>query len=83
MDYRPYVSLEILDSIRAIRGKRREEILRYFRSLGQNPFMPGDFQITIAEREVQVKVFGKYSVYFWVDHAVREVRIIELLQSDE
>ena len=83
MDYRPFVSLEILDSVRAIRGKRKEEILRYFYDLGQNPFMLGDFQLSVADRELQVKVFGKYSVYFWVDHAVREVKIVELLKSDE
>ena len=58
-------------------------MFRYFSDLGRNPYIPGDFQIMIADREVQVKVFGKYSVYYWVDHAVCEVKIIEYLKSDE
>ena len=83
MDYHPFVGLEILDKIRSIRGPRRKEISEFLRSLKLDPFQKGDFQKVVRGREAEVKVFGKYSVYYWADHPVREVKIIELLKSDK
>jgi len=45
--------------------------------------MKGDLQKEKEGRILEVKVFGKYSIYYWSDHAVKEVKVVEILKSDE
>ena len=48
-----------------------------FDLLARHPHTEGDFaEKTPAGRVHQVKVFENMIVTFWVDHAVREVRIV-------
>lgn len=81
-DYDLYVSIETVDGLRQIRGKRKKEIVNFLSSLKSNPFLQGDFKKNTAIQTLEVKVFGKYSVYYWSDHAVKEVKVVELLISD-
>jgi hypothetical protein len=57
----------------------REQLLRAFDSLLQTPSQRGEWtRRTASGRELQVKRFGRWLVVFWPDHAVREVRIIDV-----
>ena len=82
LDYCLFINIEILDSIKSIRGSRRVEINEFLLRLRSDPSMKGDFQKDKEGRTLEVKVFGKYSIYFWADHAVKEVKVVELLKSD-
>ena len=36
----------------------------------------------LGARDIEVKVAGSYSLYFFADHAAKEVKIVDCLRSD-
>jgi hypothetical protein len=63
------------------RVRRKAEMA--FESLAKHPFTVGDFEETSpAGRKYQVKVFDDLIVTFWVDHAARELSIVECAVVD-
>ena len=61
------------------KGRERDQLLRIFKGLADDPFQKGDYvQRTQSGRELQVRRFGPWLVTFWADHAVCELRIIDL-----
>ncbi len=48
-----------------------------FDFLSRHPFTGGDFQETAPSgRTHEVKLFGSLIVTYWVDHAAREIRVM-------
>ena len=77
--YRVFIAAEVIATLRK-RGKREQQfITRLFDELAQDPSRPGDYaeQDEIG-RPVQVVIIGSSAVCFWADHAVKEVRIVDL-----
>jgi hypothetical protein len=59
--------------------REREQLLRAFEFLAQVPHQRGEWvRRTPSARELQLKRFGKWLVTYWPDHAVREVRIVDV-----
>ena len=57
----------------------REQLMRIFYLLANNPMQRGDFvEISSSGRELQVKRFGKWLVTFWPDQPVFELRIVDV-----
>ncbi len=82
-DYSLYIRYEISLLLRTIRGVQRERIVRFIESLPTNPFQKGDDQDQSPEgRQIQVKVVDRYAVLFWAYHAVREVKVVDLISAD-
>ena len=66
--YAVYLHLELLE-IAPKRGAQTQKILRYIRSLAENPFVEGDFTDKDESlRQRQIKIIGDYAITFWVDH---------------
>ena len=65
-------------------GKQRESVMKFIRSLADNPNTAGDFtEKDSASRIVQVKVIGRYAVTFWADHAVSEIKVTHIKSADK
>jgi len=63
---------------------QREAVMRFIRSLADNPNTAGDFtEKDLAGRIVQVKVIGRYAVTFWADHAVSEIKVTHVKSADK
>lgn len=64
-------------------GAQWEKLLRFIRSLADNPNTPGDFsEKDDATRTVQVKIVGRHAVTFWTDHAVSEIKVTHIKPAD-
>jgi len=64
-------------------GIERRLLMELIRSLGEHPFAPGDFRESDADgRGREVKIVGRYAVSWWVDHAVKEVKITNIQLAD-
>jgi len=47
--------------------------------LAEDPFRAGDYvERDDIGRPIQVKIIGRYAVFFWSDHPVKEVKIVDL-----
>ena len=65
-------------------GMQRESVMKFTRSLADNPNTAGDFmEKDNAGRVVQVKVIGRYAVTFWADHAVSEIKVTHIKSADK
>ena len=61
-----------------------ESVMKFIRSLADNPNTAGDFvEKDNAGRVVQVKVIGSYAVTFWADHAVSEIKVTHIKSADK
>jgi uncharacterized protein (UPF0210 family) len=64
-------------------GLQRDQLMKFIRSLADNPNMPGDFsEQDDARRIVQVKIVGHYAVTFWADAAVLEIKVTHIKPAD-
>ena len=58
-------------------------ILSFIEGLAANPFVEGDYlERDGTGRECQVRIIGKFGVFYWPDHAEKEVRIVDLIEAD-
>jgi hypothetical protein len=77
--YRVFVAADIVAKLRTFRSRERHDLIRLFEQLAEDPFRPGDYVETDEiGRPVQVLIIGSHAVCFWADHAVREVKVLEL-----
>jgi hypothetical protein len=84
VNYALYVRHEAYDVIRAGSRAARDRIVAFIESLPSHPFQSGDYSETDATgRDCQVKIIGKYAVYFWTDHAVKEVKVVDIVDADQ
>ena len=79
LTYACVVDESVLELFASCKSRDRQELLRIFQTLGNNPFQPGDHaQKTAASRVLQVKRFGKWLITYWPSHADAELRIVEV-----
>ncbi len=79
ISYSVYVEASVAESLPRLKSAERERLLRFFNKLRTNPFLEGDY---IEHDDIglllQVFVIGRHAVVFWADHAVNEVKILDL-----
>ncbi len=81
--YELYVRHEVYEILSHFRGSSRRRILNFIEYLATNPFDEGDYvERDRSGRECQVRIIGKFAIYYWPDHAEKEVRIVDLIDAD-
>ena len=74
---RVFLAKEIVAQLRDCRSRERESITRFFDQIADDPFGAGDFvEQDDAGRDIQVTLIGRFALYFWSDHAVKEVKVV-------
>ena len=77
--YRVLVAKEIFESLKRCSGREKKLILRLFEELADNPFRTGDYiESDEIGRPIQVIICGRRAICFWADHAVKEVKVLDL-----
>ncbi|HEY2081537.1 MAG TPA: hypothetical protein VGI88_02040 [Verrucomicrobiae bacterium] len=80
--YAVYLHFELLGAIPK-RGNQGQRILKFVRSLAEDPFLEGDFtEKDDSLRSLQIKIVGDYAVTYWVDHPVKCVMIVDICVAD-
>jgi hypothetical protein len=76
--------MEAVDSFKAVRGIQRQQISLFIDSLAVDPNRPGDFsERDDSGRQIEIKVLGQFAINYWADHAVREVKILDICKADQ
>ena len=78
--YQPVYSSDVMHQILALRpAATRRRILSQIEKLANDPFTKVDFEVVDAiGRKNQVQVLHGFAITFWADHAVKELRILDV-----
>jgi len=78
-DYTLFLRVEAVQMFRSLRGEERRRLEQFFDALQERPGQLGDAYLRDHEgRRVEVKYVGRFRVVYWVDHAVKEVKVLKL-----
>lgn len=81
--YNIFLRLEATEAIRAVRGAQRTRISAFIDLLANDPFQVGDYtERDESNRQIEIKVIGQYAITFWSDHAVKEVKVVDIQRAD-
>ena len=79
MEYHYALLAEVAEFFCELSRREREDCLKIFRSLADDPFQRGNFYTRDSVgREIQHKILRQWEVSFWTNAATNEVRIIGL-----
>ena len=79
ISYSVYIESGVVESLPRLKSKERNQLVRFFNQLRSNPFLDGDYvERDDIGRLMQVIVVGRHAVVFWADHAVKEIKILDL-----
>ena len=78
--YKVLAPLSQMAVIQAARRSDKKLLMAFFDLLEDDPFQVGQNEIFDAEsdRIYQQSKIGKYVVTHWVDHAAREIRVVNI-----
>ena len=80
--YEILLKRKVHDELKQIQGNRRRAIEKFIDTISDNPFEEGDFSETDRDgRIVHCKIIRDYAITFYPDHAVKEVKVIELIHT--
>ncbi len=80
--YTVYLKRSVHEDLRELRGSRKRAIEKYIDYLSDNPFDEGDFTESDRNgRDVHCKVIRDFALSFYPDHAVKELKVIELVRT--
>jgi hypothetical protein len=78
-----YIHVDLLEIVPA-RGGQRRLVMKFIRSLANDPYTKGDFQDKDASGRIrQIKIVGKYAVTYWLDAPVNAVMIVDVRPADK
>ena len=81
--YSIFLRLESIEILKAARGQQRSQITAFIDSLSSNPNENGDYTETDdADRDIEIKIVGKFAVTYWADHAVKEIKVVDIRRAD-
>lgn len=77
--YEIYVKKAAFAGLDQLRGSTRRSIEKFIDYLSDNPFDEGDFPETDSKgREIFCKIIRDHAITYYPDHAVKELKILEI-----
>ncbi|MFT5126529.1 MAG: hypothetical protein ACI8W8_000123 [Rhodothermales bacterium] len=78
--YALFIRHEPHDELQNVSAPERQTTLRFIASLLEDPFQDSDYkQIDAEGTTFLVRTLDRFAVYFWVDHAICELRILDVI----
>ena len=83
MPYRLLIDLEVVTQLQTLPAGRRRNLLNHFGAIERYPSAHSDYTDTDAYgRRVDVSVREGFAIYYWIDEADRQVKILQLIAAD-
>jgi len=80
--YRVFLHIDLLEAV-PVRGEQRKLIMRFIRSLAENPHTPGDYtNLDDSHRTRQIRIIGSYALTYWADDPIKSVMVIDVRLAD-
>lgn len=82
--YTVFIAHPVLEASRSLPRATQVKLGRLIRKLTEDPFVRGEFQDhDELGRPLEGVIMGEVAVFFWADHAVKEVKIVSLRSADK
>lgn len=79
VSYNLIVDGEALNSLLGCRSSERQRLIQFLDRLSADPFQLGDCEIRPPnDRVYQIKFLAPFKITYWADHAIKEVRVVDL-----
>ena len=83
MPYRLLIDLEVVTQLQGLPVRRRRNLMGHFLAIEKYPSAHSDYTDTDAHgRRVDVSVREGFAIYYWIDEADRQVKILQLIAAD-
>jgi len=80
--YAVFLNRPAHEALIRLKGEKRRAIDKFIDYLSDNPFEEGDFsECDKVGRIVHCKIIGVLAITYYPDHAVKELKIIELVPT--
>jgi hypothetical protein len=77
--YRVLIAKEVVAALANCSRREKSAITRFFDELADDPYRAGDYvERDEIGRPIQIALVGKFALWFWADHAVKEVKVLDL-----
>ena len=81
--YEVFIRHEVYRLLQDASSRDQERVWDFVESLANDPFREGDATTPDEHgRIVQVKMLGRLVLFYWADHAAKEVRVVDLANAD-
>ncbi len=82
-DYALSIRYEVYETLTQIRGTSKRKLLAWMETFQTNPCLEPDYTDKEPDgSQFAVKVVGRYAVFHYVDHAIKEVKIVRIRPAD-
>ena len=83
MEYRLLIDFEVVEIIQRLPRRLRDDLMMYFQRIRDYPSRYVDYHEQDAiGRRVEISIYGRFAIHFWIDFADRHVKIIALRPGD-
>lgn len=83
LDYTAFIHFEAFEVLQSEAADSASKLMWWIRTLRASPFRKGDYEEKQADGRVfEITVISGHAIYFWVDHAAREVKIMRIRPAD-
>ena len=80
--YDIFMKRPVHESLKRLKGSKKRAIEKFIDYLSDNPFEIGDFsESDDIGRQIYCKVIKNYAITYYPDHAVKEIKVIELVTT--
>lgn len=83
MDYRLLISIECVEFIERLPSRTRKALRNAITTIGCDPLGSSDAEdYDETGRLLQIAIIGDYAVTYWIDHADKHVKILDVHAAD-
>jgi hypothetical protein len=84
VEYRLLIDLEVVELLQGLPRRVREDLLRHFESIRGFPSRYADYhESDAAGRRVEISIFGRFAIHYWIDFADRHVKVLAIMPADK
>jgi len=81
--YQLFLHGRVYEFLAGLPRAKRSSLIIFLRTLAADPFRPHDYQEAVHEFYVSVKLFEAHAILYRVDHAAKELKVVEIRPADK
>ena len=77
--YTVFLASPVAEAFSTFKPREKTQLLKLLRRLQSDPFLQGDYtEQDLIGRPMSVIIVGRMAVVFWADHAVKEIKVLDI-----